>query len=275
MRRRLLALGLAVLLAGAAGDRVAAQDGDTSSAASRRAELEAIQRQAREKKEAAGRLKVQENQALGQLKRTDRSLGATRRRLRDLQSRRQRLDLQLDATRMDLQHNLDMLGDQRKRLARRLRAMYKFGPAREIEFLLSTQSFGQLLARWDYLVMVAEQDRLLLEGVRDRKEVVETLEHRLETHLDQVTRTARQTTSENRRLAAQREARQTTLSEIQTQRQAFEAAAAQLERDAQALRRLISSLEKKRSTVPYSSDFARGQGQLDWPLRRDVIRHFR
>jgi len=273
MRRRFLALGLAVLLAGATGDRAAGQQ-DTSSAAARRAELEAIQRQAREKKEAAGRLKVQENQALGQLQRTDRSLGATRRRLRDLQHRRQRLDLQLDATRMDLQRNLEMLGDQRTRLARRLRAMYKFGPAREIEFLLSTQSFGQLLARWDYLVMVAEQDRLLLDDVRDRKEVVETLEHRLETHLDQVTRTARQTTSENRRLAAQREARQSALAEIQTQRQAFEAAAAQLERDAQALRRLIASLEKKRSPVPYSGDFARGQGQLDWPLRGNVIGHF-
>ena len=249
--RRWFALSiLALLLAAPLGDRAAGQGGDTAGTAARRAELEAIQRQAREKKEAAGRLKVQENQALGQLKRTDRSLGATRRRLRDLQRRRQRLDLQLDATRMDLQRNLQMLSDQRSRLAHRLRGMYKFGPAREIEFLLSTQSFGQLLARWDYLVMVAEQDRLLLEGVRDRKEVVETLEHRLETHLDQVTRTARQTTSENKRLAAQRQARQTALSEIQTQRQAYEAAAAQLERDAQALRRLIASLEKKRSPVP-------------------------
>ena len=270
---RFAALVLALLLAGAAGDRAAGQEGDTTAAA-RRAELEAIQRQAREKKEAASRLRVEENQALGQLKRTDRSLGATRRRLRDLQRRRQRLDLQLDATRMDLQRNLEKLSDQRYRLSHRLRAMYKFGPAREIEFLLSTQSFGQLLARWDYLVMVAEQDRLMLEGVRERKEVVETLEHRLETNLDQVARTSRLTTTENKRLAAQRQTRQMTLAEISSQRQATEAAAAQLERDAQALRRLIASLEKKRSPMPFTGAFARGQGQLDWPLRGDLVGRF-
>ncbi len=269
--RRWQALWLIFLLSAAPAARAQQED---SVAAAKRAELEAIQRQAREKREAASRLKGQESQALTQLKRTDRSLGATRRRLRELQRRRQRLDLQLDRTRMDLERNLSMLADQRARLRHRLRAMYKFGPAREIEFLLSTQSFAQLLARWDYLVMVAEQDRILLEDVRERKEVVETLEHRLEGHLTQVERTTRQTSGENKRLAAQRQTRQQSLQEIQTQRQAYEAAAAALERDAQALKRLIASLEKKRAPVPYTGDFARGQGQLDWPARGEIVGRF-
>ena len=154
--------------------------------------------------------------------------------------------------------------------------MYKFGPARELEFLLSTESFAQLLARWDYLVLVAEQARRLFEGVRERKEVVQTLEHRLEGHLTQVDRTTRQTSSENKRLAQQRVSRQQTLSSIQTQRQAFEAAAAQLERDAQALKRLIARLEQKRTAapVPYTGDFAKGHGQLEWPARGAIVGHF-
>ena len=270
MRRALLA-GLLILLAAP----LRAQPGD-SVAASKRSELEAIQRQVREKREAAARLRGQENQAVTQLKRTDRSLTLTRQRLRELKRRRQRLDLQLDATRMDLDRNLARLTDRRAQLRRRLRAMYKLGPARELEFLLSTQSFAQLLARWDYLVMVAEQDRVMLEDVRDRKELVETLEHRLEGHLTQVDRTTRQTSSENKRLASQRAARQQTLEEIQTQREAYEAAAAQLERDATALKRLIARLEQKRTTapVPYSGDFARGQGQLDWPARGEIVGRF-
>src|SRR6266513_1976433 len=97
----------------------------------------------------------------------------TRRRLRDLKNRRQHLDSQLDVTRLDLDRNLSRLADQRAALRQRLRAMYKFGPARELEFLLSTESFAQLLARWDYLVLVAEQARRLFEGVRERKEVVQ------------------------------------------------------------------------------------------------------
>jgi septal ring factor EnvC (AmiA/AmiB activator) len=251
-----------------------AQEREDSVATAKRRELEEVQRRARENREAATRLRGQENQALSQLKRTERNLGVTRRRLRDLQRRRQRLDAQLDVTRVDLQRNLSMLAEQRAKLGRRLRAMYKFGPARELEFLLSTRSFGQLLARWDYLVMVAQQDRFLLESIRDRKDVVETLERRLEGHLSQVQRTARQTSSENQRLAAQREDKQRTVREIQTQRQAYEAAAAELEKTAQAIKRLLATLEQKRGAAPYTGDFAKGQGALDWPLRGDVIGRF-
>src|SRR5262249_9555970 len=155
-----------------------------------RQQLEALRKKAQENRDAAAGLRKQENTVVRQLRRTDQDLTATRRRLRDLKVRAQRLDTQLDATRLDLDRNLAT----RAALRQRLRAMYKFGPARELEFLLSTESFAQLLARWDYLVLIAEQARHLLEGVRDRKEVVETLEHRLEGHREQVDRTTRQTT---------------------------------------------------------------------------------
>ena len=266
---------LAMLLLAAMIGASPASAQEDSVAIQKRRELEDIQRQAREKREAASRLKGQENRALSQLKRTERRLNLSRRRLDDLQRRRQRLDSQLDMTRGDLQRNLGLLADQRDRLGKRLRALYKFGPARELEFLLSTQSFGQLLARWDYLVLVAQQDRFLLEGVRDRKEVVETLERRLQSHLTQVQRTANATTSENRRLAVQREAKRSAIQQIQTQREAYEAAAADLERTAQQLRSLLSRLEQKRqSTKPYSGDFAKGQGALEWPVQGDVVGRF-
>lgn len=271
MGRRLAAgLLLLALLAPAASAQV-----DTVTSEQRQ-QLEALRKKAQENREAAAGLRKQENSVVRQLRRTDRDLTATRRRLRDLKVRAQHLDSQLDVTRLDLDRNLAKLADQRAALRQRLRSMYKFGPARELEFLLSTESFAQLLARWDYLVMLAEQARHLLEGVRDRKEVVETLEHRLEGHREQVDRTTKQTSSENSRLAQQRASRQQTLASIQTQRQAFEAAAAQLERDAQALQRLIARLEAKRAAapVPYTGDFARGHGQLDWPARGQVIGHF-
>ena len=60
--------------------------------AQRRQELESLRRQAQEKRAQAGALKGQETHALGELKRTERQLSTTRRRLRALQSRRERLD---------------------------------------------------------------------------------------------------------------------------------------------------------------------------------------
>jgi murein DD-endopeptidase MepM/ murein hydrolase activator NlpD len=164
--------------------------------------------------------------------------------------------------------------------------MYKYGPARDLELLFSTASFAQLMARWDYLVMVGEQDRLLMEEVRARKELVETLERRLASHLQEVDRTSRQTSSENERLAKQRRDREKTVREIRTQRQAYEAAAAELERTARQIQGLLARLEQQRRAeaerarqqgrepVPYTGDFARGQGSLDWPLRGEIVGRF-
>jgi murein hydrolase activator len=276
-------VGLLALLALLVAAPLAAQD---SLETAKRRELDEINRQAREKREAARALKGQETQALTQLRRTESELTSTRRRLRALDQRRRNLDQQLEITRVDLERNSQSLGQQRSRLARRLRNLYKFGAARELEFLLSTSSFGQLLARWDFLVMVAEQDRMLLEDIELRKTQVETAEQRLETNLTDIRKNATKTSRENDRLATLRQTRQSSVKTIQSQRESYEAAAAQLERDAKALANLLAALDRKRrdeankakaegrTPQPYTGDFARGRGALDWPVRGAVIGHF-
>ena len=271
-----LLVGLALPTPGVAQDSLEAK----------RREIDVMQREARANRARAKELQGKETQALGQLKRTDRELRGTRARLQNLSRRRRNLGQQLELTRNDLQLSIQSLGGARERLRRRLRSIYKMGPARELEVMLSHQSFAQLMARWDFLLMVAEQDRQLIEDVRERKERVESLETRLQGHLSQIERTTRQTTSENQRLARLREQRATQVTSIQTQRQNYEAAAAELERSARALQRLLVQLEQKRKSrdvqrraegraaTPYSGDFARGEGALEWPVRGQVIGRF-
>lgn len=252
----------------------------------KRHELDELNRQAREKREAARQLKGQESKALVQLRRTEKQLGATRHRLRALENRGRNLDVQLEVTRADLERNLDALARQKARLSRRLRALYKYGAARELEFLLSTRSFGQLLARWDFLVMVAEQDRLLLEDIDQRRTQVEVTQHKIQGTLAQVQRTAKNTAKESRHLVALRQNREQSVKTIQGQRAAYEAAAAELERNARALSQLLAGLERRRraeadkaraegkNPQPYTGDFARGRGALDWPVKGSVVGRF-
>jgi murein hydrolase activator len=268
---RLLSL---VLLAAFALPALAA---DPDSLESKRRELDAIRRQRQINLEHAKALRGKETKAIGQLKQTDRAIGRARSRLRQLGRRRQNLGQQLEVTRTDLQYSIQSLGSARSRLRLRLRSLYKFGPARELEVLLSRQSFAQLLARWDFLLMVAEQDRQLVEDVRERKEQVESLETRLESHLSQIERTTRQTTGENQRLGRLRDERVAQVQSIQTQRQSYEQAAAELERTARALQRLLVQLEQRRKRAPqpsYSGTFARGEGELDWPVRGQLVGRF-
>jgi septal ring factor EnvC (AmiA/AmiB activator) len=243
----------------------------------KRRELEQIRRQAQEKRAQAGALRGQETRALGALKRTERELSTTRRRLRNLRYRRARLDQQLEVTRANLQRSVAHLETQRDRLAKRLRHMYMLGPARELEFLISTRSFAGLMMRWDFLQMVAEQDRQLLDDVRDEKQRVEASERRLESNLKEVSRTAQRTTQQSDKLSRLRQSRASSVREIQSRREEYEAAAAELERSARALAALLARLERQRradpgrAPQPYSGDFERGQGQLDWPVNGSLV----
>jgi septal ring factor EnvC (AmiA/AmiB activator) len=268
-----------------AGAVPAAAQQDSLERAERR-RLEQVRREAAEKRAQASKLKVRENAAVGQLRRTERELRRTRDRLRRLQQRRSTLDAQLEVTAANLERSIASLGAQRQRLRERLRSSYKTGPARDLEVLLSTTSFAQLLARWDFLTMVAQQDRILLESVRAEKEEVEHQKARLEQNLGEVEANAQRTTGEQRKLDQLRTRRATDVRSIQTQRQAFEAAAAELERTARRIQALLARLERQRreeaqrardqgrDPQPYSGDFARGQGQLDWPVRGEVVARF-
>jgi murein DD-endopeptidase MepM/ murein hydrolase activator NlpD len=244
--------------------------------ADKRRELEEIERQARQNREQAGKLQQQEKTEIGKLRRTERSLNSTRKRLGELQNRSRRLDQQLESTKIDLERAEISLASQRAKLARRLRNMYKQGAARELEWLLSTSTIPQVLARWDFLVMVAEQDRLLLDAVAVRKEDVVAAKQKLEVNLTEVQKNENRTAEQRRRLAGLQHERSQTVSRIKTQRQAYEAAAAELEKTARDIKRLLADLEarRKRGTKPYTGDFAKGKGELDWPVRGAVVGTF-
>jgi len=278
------AVALVLAVASATAPRTAIAQDSLESA--KKAELEAIQRQAQEKRARARELKTRESAEMSVLRRTDRQLTATRRRLRGLDDRRRLLDRDLQHTRVDLERSIVSLSVQKERLAHRLRSLYKYGGERPLEFVLSTQSFAQLLARWDFLVMVAEQDRMLLDDVRATKASVERNETRLESRMTEVQRTAKKTTAESDNLSRLRQQKATTVRTIQSKRQEFEAAAAELERTASSLRSLLARLERQRQAEsqkarsegrapqPYTGDFARGEGRLEWPVRGELIGRF-
>lgn len=254
--------------------------------AAKRRELEEISQQARESREQATRLKGKETQALGQLRRTQREFDLTRRRLRALQSRRSALDQQLGATRQTLQQTLLSLEQQKAKLARRLRSIYKAGADRELEFLLSTDSFAQLLARWDFIVMVAEQDRMLLEDIEGKKEQVQATQQQLEVNLGEIRDNQQQTAAQSRKLGRLATQRERQVTQIRTQRKTYEAAAAELEKTAKDIQRLLARLERQRQAEdqhrraggrapePYTGDFARARRQLDWPVEGSVVGRF-
>jgi septal ring factor EnvC (AmiA/AmiB activator) len=240
---RAFACMLAMVLIASGGVALAQQD---SLEAAKRRELELLSQQAKENRAQAGALKGQETRALGDLKRTERELSSTRKRLKLVTARRERLDDQLELTQANLKRSEATLAVKREQLARRLRHVYMVGPARDLEFLVSTRSFAGLMMRWDFLQMLAEQDRLLLESVETEKDRVEANKHRLEGNLKEVSVNTQRTSKETGKLTNLRQSRASSVAQIQSKREEYEAAAADLERSARAVAGLLARLERSR-----------------------------
>ena len=255
-------------------------------------ELERVRRQAAEKRKRARELQVRESRILRELRSTERSLRTTHRNVGQLTARIRELRRQLDIVRAELTRSRAALGDQRTLLSRRLRNVYKFGRARELEFLISARSFAQLFVRWDFLARIARQDRRLLLGITEEKRKIESNQRQLDLTALEVDRTLTAKQREEQRLARLRQSKRTTVSQIQDQRKEYEAAAAELEQTARRIERLLADLERRRREeearrraeaegrkeppppAPYEGEFAKARGALAWPVRGEIVGHF-
>ncbi|MGH7724866.1 MAG: murein hydrolase activator EnvC family protein [Candidatus Eiseniibacteriota bacterium] len=256
-----------------------------------RKELERIRKEAAEKRRRAQELKARESKVLKELRTTETRLRNTRKNIGQLTRREEDLEQQLGVVRGELERSQSALRDQRSRLAERLRNLYKYGRARELEFFLSAQSFAQLLTRFDFLTRVARLDRRILLGITEEKEKIEWNQKRLDRTHQQVDRTLDLKQREQKRLDRLAVNKKASVTKIQTERQEYEAAAAELEQTARRIQTLLADLERRRREeeerrraqageqvpvppAPYEGDFERAKGQLDWPLRGELAGQF-
>jgi septal ring factor EnvC (AmiA/AmiB activator) len=261
-------------------------------------ELERVKQQAAEKRARAQELKIREGKVLKELRATEARLRTTKTNIGALNKREQQLTRQLSDVRQELDRSRLALADQKGRLALRLRRLYMFGRARELEFFLSSSSFAELLTRWDFLTRVARQDRRILLGITEEKEQIEWNQKRLDATHDEVDKNLDQRQKEQQRLNTLAAQKKQSVTKIQGERKEYEAAAAELERTARRIQALLAELEKKRREEeearrraeqgtpaqpgqpappplpPYEGEFAKAQGKLDWPLRGEIVGRF-
>jgi septal ring factor EnvC (AmiA/AmiB activator) len=172
---------------------------------------------------------------------------------------------------------------KRATLQRRLVDIYKRGPLYTAEAMLSAESFGELIARYKYLRLVALRDRALLRRVEQLNKQVTGQQRLLVRLQDELEMSRQQRASEEQRLRMLE--RERGLAAQRTERSAAQTQAriAQIRRDESRMNDLIASLETTRRSVESranapaprasaikTSDF----GRLDWPVDGDIIYRF-
>ena len=269
--------------AAAAAAAKAAASQDEAEIEAQRRELDVLHKEIEGRRERSKKLKGQEKNLLGQLRETEKSLQLTVRYLRALEKRRKALQADLGDATSELARTAVQLQADRRRLAWRLREIYKRGRSHELEYILSARSFGDLMARTYFLARIAKEDRTRMMVTQAHRVEVQDNRTRLEARKRELDRLRAETDRQRRSQASLRKKRRRLLSSIRSDAKANEQAEKELVQAQKRILALIETLEKRRlarergaptGELPLLGDFGKNRGRLPWPAHGRVARGF-
>lgn len=248
-----------------------------------REELDRIRRERAELERKARELKSTVHNLSEERTNLDRQADATARVVVTLD--RQILsisDEEADAT-TNLVQAQDELAVKRAILRYRVREIYKRGGMFTLEAMLSANSFGELLARYKYLHLVAVRDRTLVTRVTALGEQIGTQRQTLVKLRNDAEQSRQEKADEERRLRALEQQRGRSMVQAESQQQQVEARLAQIAKDEARLTSVLAALEDARrraearpgATPPAASSLRTSDlGKLDWPVDGTVLYRF-
>jgi septal ring factor EnvC (AmiA/AmiB activator) len=276
-------LALALLLApatsaqndSAAGDALQEQVQRESAELVRiREELERARAETEEKAE-------QETKILSTLNRIDSELALKERLLAGLERKEKRLAADLESTRRELLRARADLQERRDVLRRRLRNIYIVGEKPGLQVLLGASSAVDLVRRFDWLLLVANQDKRLVEGVQESLVEVREVEAELALKMDEVRGVRSESEKEKSELVRSKDDRSALLRSIRSEKEHSRKVVLELEQAEKEVQKVLADLERKaREPRPGTgsplggTSFAASKGKLPWPVKGDVTRWF-
>ena len=168
-------------------------------------------------------------------------------------------------------------------LRKRLVEIYKRGPLFTFEVLLSAKSFGDLVARYKYLHILAQRDRAVVRRVDQLRGEIIGQRRQLVSLQSGVEQNRIDKAQEAERLAALEQQRQQSLAKAQQDQKKAKARLAELARSEARLNNVIEGFEAARrraasrpNAAPSAPSSIRTSdyGNLAWPVNGSIIYRF-
>lgn len=170
--------------------------------------------------------------------------------------------------------------DQKRALARSLRAMYVRGKRGELEIALTAESFSELMTRMKAARMMARLEAGVLESTRRDGRQVHQEQRLLDAALAEIWQTREEKRAENERLELLMAEQVASLRELEDERKGIKNRLLELSLNEQKLNYVLSDLEQQRTEQaarvpePGTESLAASAGQLDWPVQGELVRGF-
>ncbi|HMB68071.1 MAG TPA: peptidoglycan DD-metalloendopeptidase family protein [bacterium] len=224
---------------------------------------------------------ARETSVLKQLNDLDNELQLKERVLTGLARKEERMHAELAQIRGRLQEERVQLAERRGILQRRLRNIYKVGEHPGLQVLLSSTSAVDLIRRFDWLLLVASQDRLLADKIDESLEAVRTAEQDLVAKQEDVRRVRRESEDEKAEIIRKKDERGALLTSVRTERRKREGLVQELEQAEKDLKLLLEDLQERAKRAAFGTElppegtgFAEMKGKLPWPVQGRVSRWF-
>lgn len=225
-------------------------------------------------KEAQG----QQSELSGQLRESEQQIGQLARGLRVSAGRIERLQRRLTSLQQQEQQQQAALAEEKRILAKQVRAAYAMGRQEQLRILLNQQDLGEtsrMLAYFDYLNQERAQR---MRRIREQlKELAQTRSD-IEAQQQKLARIRQHQQDQKLALERQQSARRKVLQRLSAEVRGQDRQLDSLRNDEKQLLALLRGLRDALADIPAEAEsrkqqpFANKRGQLDWPVR-GMIRH--
>ena len=250
-----------------------------------RAQQDSLTRIRREREALQQRMRGLQNKAHDISEEVDnlnRQHSATVRVVHTLDQQLTTLNGEVEHTTANLVRAQDEVQVKRAILSRRLVEIYKRGPLYSVEVMLSAKSFGDLVARYKYLHILAQRDRAVLGRVDQLRGMIIGQRRQLVSLQNGVEQNRTDKAEEAVRLATLEQSRVKSLAQVQQDAKRAKARLAELARSESRLNNVIAGFETARrraasrsgATAAPSSIRTSDFGKLDWPVDGSIIYRF-
>jgi septal ring factor EnvC (AmiA/AmiB activator) len=276
---------LALLLSAAPTVR-AQQNADQRGAEQRirdeKARLEALRNEREELQRRRTSLQNTVHDLSEEVETLDREADVTARVMHSLDAQLDAISSEVGTTTADLVRAQDEITVKQATLRRRLVDIFKRGPLFDFQVLLSARSFGELLARYKYLHLLAVRDQTLVHRVEDLRNQINHQRANLVRFQENIKLNLDEKAQEEDRLKTLRLEQSRSLAHAKRRAQDTDERLRAISRDESRLSNVIANLESARlraeRTTPgasrAASTISKGNGSMDWPVQGPILYNF-
>jgi septal ring factor EnvC (AmiA/AmiB activator) len=245
-----------------------------------RAELDQIHAERADLEQRMAALRSTVHDLADEITNLDRQANATARAVRALDNQLVVINAEVQTATVKLVEAQDELAIKRQMLRHRLVDIYERGPLYSTEALLTAGSFGELVARYKYLHLLALRDQALVARVDDLGKQIARQRRVLVSLQSALAENRAEKVTEEDRLRSLEGERQRTLVQTQRTQHATENQLKQIALAESRLSSVINALEDARrkaaarpnAPAPSASTLTtRDLGRLDWPVEGTIL----